>query len=150
MLVLSRWRRSIALRANRLNQVRNKEIARASEVIADSWRAFADCARRNREASAGRLCFFGDIAACSKLRYGRPRVDLAAFVEEFIEVAVGEHPPVETARGSDVLRVASDRRRAVLRQCVVPFRMVGKLIRFVEVIDQQTLAPAPQKARSRY
>ena len=52
-------------------------------------------------------------------------------------MTVGEQPPVEIAAGSNILRVAADSGRAVLRQCVVPLGMIGELIHLVQVVDQQ-------------
>jgi len=58
-------------------------------LAAHSRQALAD-ARGKIGSVVGGLCFFADAAACSKICQRQARVDLAAFVEEFIKVAVGE------------------------------------------------------------
>ena len=100
------------------------------------WQPLADADGKIRRVVRG-SCSFRDVAACSKIRERQVGVDLAAFVEELIEMAVGEQPPVQVPAGAHVLRVAADRCRAVLGQCVVPSRMVGEPINFIEVVNQQ-------------
>ena len=65
----------------------------------------------------------GDVAPCSEICERQICVDLAAFVEEFVEVAVDEQAPVERPAGACVLHVTADRCRAVLRQSIVPLRV---------------------------
>jgi len=86
----------------------------------------------------GGLCFFGDVAAGSEICKRQVGVDLTAFVEEFVEVSIGEQSPVQATARSHVLRMAADRRCAVLRQSVVPLRMAGEPIDFIEIINQKS------------
>jgi hypothetical protein len=87
---------------------------------------------------AGHFCSFSDVAACPKICEEKVCVELTPFEEELIEVAVGEQSPVQAPPGARVLRVASDRSRAVLRQGIVPSRMGGEPINFFEEINQQS------------
>jgi hypothetical protein len=80
---------------------------------------------------------FRDVAAISEIVEGQVRVDLTALVEQLVEVAIDEQPPVQATAGPGVLRMAADRSRAVLRERVVPLRMVGESIDFIEVVNQQ-------------
>ena len=81
---------------------------------------------------------FGDVAAGSEIRKRQIGVDLTAFIEEFVEVAVEEQSPIQVTAGSHALRMPADRRCEVLRQSVVPLRMVGEPIDLIKVVDQKS------------
>jgi len=87
---------------------------------------------------AGGLRPLGNVATCSKLCEGQIRVDLTPFVEELIQVAVNEQSPVQAPACARVLRVTTNRSRAVLRQGIIPSRMVDEPINFLEIINQQS------------
>jgi hypothetical protein len=101
------------------------------------WQPLADAGGKIGRVVCG-LCSFSVVAACSKVREGQVCVDLTPFVKELIEVAVGEPPPVQASACARGLRVSADRGRAILRQGVVPSRMVREPINFIEVINQQS------------
>ena len=84
------------------------------------------------------FCLFSDVAACPKICKRQIRIDLTPFVEELIEVAIGDQLPVQASAGARVLRVSADRGRAVLGQGVVPSRMLSEQIDFIEIINQQS------------
>ena len=81
---------------------------------ADPRQALADQEGEIRRIPGG-FCFFGDIAARSKICERQIGVDLTALVEEFVEVAVGEQSPVQVTACSHALRMTADRSCAVLR-----------------------------------
>jgi hypothetical protein len=101
------------------------------------WQSLADALGKIGRV-ARRFCSFVDVAVCSKICKRQVCVDLTAFVKELIDVAVGEQPPIQAPAGAGVLRVAPDRSRTVLGQCVVPSRMVGEPINFVQIVNQQS------------
>jgi hypothetical protein len=103
---------------------------------ADLWQALADTKGEIRRVPCG-LCFFRDVAAGSEIGERQVRVDLTALVEQFVGVAVNEQSPVQATASANVLCMAAYRRRAVLRQRVVPPGMVGKSIHLIEIVNQK-------------
>jgi hypothetical protein len=53
------------------------------------WQSLADPSRKIR-CVVRAFCSFGDVAAGSKISQWQVRFDLTSFVEEFVEVTVGE------------------------------------------------------------
>jgi len=100
-----------------------------------SWLSLADTGGKIGRVVRG-FCSFSDVAAFAKLGEGEIGVELTPFVKELIDAAVGEQSPIQAPAGAGVLRVAPNRSRTVLSQCIVPSRMVGEPINFVEVIGQ--------------
>jgi len=95
---------------------------------------------------AGGVCALSYVAASSQICERQVRVDLAAFIEKLIEVPVSEQSPVQATASANVLYMVAYGRRAVLRQRVVPSRMVGEPIYFFEVVNQQRPGPRGRSA----
>ena len=99
--------------------------------------ALADADGKFRRVTGGPRSL-GNVTPRSQLIERQACVYLTPLVQELIEVAVGQQPPVQSPARAGILHVPTDPGRAVLRQGVVPLWMVGEVIDFVEVINQQS------------
>src|SRR5262249_9612560 len=86
----------------------------------------------NARGKIGRLvrrpCVFGDVALCSKNCERQIHADLAPFVKELIDMAIGEQPPVQASLSTRCQRMLANGSCTVLGQGVVPSGMIREAI----------------------
>ncbi len=79
----------------------------------------------------------GNLAALPQFGKRQTGIDRSPGISEFVQITVGQYLPVPGVTRRDLLDVAPDYRRTVMRQGIVPAGSPGQTIDFGQVIEQQ-------------